>query len=190
MPRTKEQYEKIRLTRQMEIIRSGLELFALQGYEGTTIEQIAVKAEISKGLFYSYFKSKEHLLKEIFSGVAAEMLHQADIRHDGELSDDEMSVFVDRFFAQVKKNPAFWRFYTAVSLQPSVSLLLQEELLKLSEPLLQLFNGYFARKGYADPYAEMAVFGAMLSGAVIKYVTAPEYFPLDSVRDRILEMYK
>lgn len=190
MPRTKEQNEKIRQSRRAEIMRSGLELFAMKGYEGTTMEQIASEAGISKGLFYSYFQSKEDLLKEIFQGVAAEMLHQADLNTNGELTGDEMKIFIDRFFAQLKKNPAFWRFYTAVSLQPSVSVLLKDELLKLSQPMLQLFNGFFARRGYADPYAEMAVFGAMLSGAVMKYVTAPEYFPLDSVRERILEMYK
>jgi AcrR family transcriptional regulator len=52
--------KKNRLKQTVE--REALRLFAEQGYEATTVEQIAAAAEISTTTFYRYFSSKEHLV--------------------------------------------------------------------------------------------------------------------------------
>jgi len=44
-----------------KILLTAREVFTSQGYENTTIEQIAKKAEIGLGTAYNYFKSKEEL---------------------------------------------------------------------------------------------------------------------------------
>lgn len=44
-----------------KILIAAKEVFTSQGYENTTIEQIAEKAEIGLGTAYNYFKSKEEL---------------------------------------------------------------------------------------------------------------------------------
>src|SRR3974390_3063183 len=41
---------------------AALELFAAQGYEQTTVEQIAARAEVSEGTFFRYFRSKGEAL--------------------------------------------------------------------------------------------------------------------------------
>ena len=46
---------------QEALIRSGLELFAGQGFARTTVDQIAMAAGVAKGTFYNYFASKEDL---------------------------------------------------------------------------------------------------------------------------------
>ena len=55
-PRTEEQYKEIRQEKRQLIMNTALELFALHGYESTTINQIAKNANISKGLLYNYLK--------------------------------------------------------------------------------------------------------------------------------------
>jgi AcrR family transcriptional regulator len=47
------------------ILRASLELFAMKGYGSTTMEMIADRAGISRGLPYLYFESKEKILYTI-----------------------------------------------------------------------------------------------------------------------------
>jgi AcrR family transcriptional regulator len=49
----------------LKLIDAALSLFAAQGYEKTTIKEIAKEAGVSLGLLYNYFPSKQELLKQI-----------------------------------------------------------------------------------------------------------------------------
>src|SRR5215470_5069758 len=46
------------------IQRHALRLFREQGYEATTVTQIADAAEVSESTFFRYFPTKEHLVLE------------------------------------------------------------------------------------------------------------------------------
>ena len=52
--------KKIKLRRSVQ--REALRLFAEQGYEDTTVEQIADAADISTTTFYRYFPTKEDVV--------------------------------------------------------------------------------------------------------------------------------
>jgi AcrR family transcriptional regulator len=52
--------KKIKLRRSVQ--REALRLFAVQGYEDTTVEQIADAADISTSTFYRYFPTKEDVV--------------------------------------------------------------------------------------------------------------------------------
>lgn len=58
--------EKKAQTRQ-RISDSAIELFELQGYEQTTVQQIAERADVAKGTFFNYYNSKEDLMMELLS---------------------------------------------------------------------------------------------------------------------------
>jgi AcrR family transcriptional regulator len=47
-----------------QIMRAGLDLFRRRGYQETTVQEIARKADISLPTFYNYFPSKDALLRE------------------------------------------------------------------------------------------------------------------------------
>src|SRR5262245_32749667 len=61
--------------RREQILDSARQLFFEKGFEGTTIEEIAEKTELSKGAIYLYFPSKE----EIYISL---MLEGTAILHD------------------------------------------------------------------------------------------------------------
>lgn len=65
MPKSQEEFDKIKEARKQNIVLAGLKVFCEKGYDGATVDDIAKKAECSHGLFYHYFKSK----KEIFDAV-------------------------------------------------------------------------------------------------------------------------
>lgn len=62
---TKERREREKAERRRCIVRAAVALFRAQGYEKTTMPQIAVKAELAPGTLYLYFPSKEALYAEL-----------------------------------------------------------------------------------------------------------------------------
>jgi mycofactocin system transcriptional regulator len=57
--------------RELELV--ALELFAAQGFEDTTVEQIATAAGVSSRTFFRYFDSKASVLWHAFDGEVAEL---------------------------------------------------------------------------------------------------------------------
>lgn len=63
---TAERKERERLQRYNSILDAAEEIFFIKGFKRATVEQIAKKAQLSKGAIYLYFKSKEL----IYIGIA------------------------------------------------------------------------------------------------------------------------
>ena len=59
-----------RADRKQAIIEAARPLFALYGFNGTSVRAIAKAADVSGGLLYKYFGGKEQLYKEILGYTA------------------------------------------------------------------------------------------------------------------------
>jgi AcrR family transcriptional regulator len=57
--------ERRRLEIRERILEAALLLFETQGYEATTVMEIARRADIAYGTFFNHFPSKLHLLREL-----------------------------------------------------------------------------------------------------------------------------
>lgn len=57
--------------RRQELLDISLHLFVRRGYNGTTVRDIAQKANISVGLLFHYFPTKEVILEELIQLAAA-----------------------------------------------------------------------------------------------------------------------
>lgn len=55
--------------RPQEITTAALDSFASKGYARTTVEDVAKRAGVSKGLLYLYFKTKEELFRAVVRSV-------------------------------------------------------------------------------------------------------------------------
>jgi AcrR family transcriptional regulator len=64
--------------RKKEIIEVAEKLFASEGYSKTSVETIISKAEIAKGTFYYYFKSKKELLSAIVNQTLSSLAEYFD----------------------------------------------------------------------------------------------------------------
>lgn len=65
MPRSKEQFEAMRLATREKIQTAAVALFARKGLAGTSVQEIADAAGISIGLLYRHYKTKEELFDEM-----------------------------------------------------------------------------------------------------------------------------
>lgn len=61
----KERKEKERMMRRNEIINAAEEVFFIKGFDHTTMDEIAMKAEFTKKTIYQYFIGKEEIYFEI-----------------------------------------------------------------------------------------------------------------------------
>jgi AcrR family transcriptional regulator len=73
MPRTEEANQRIREEQRTRILEAALTVFARRGMEAT-IADVAAAADVSYGLVYRYFASKEALLVELVEQVLSESL--------------------------------------------------------------------------------------------------------------------
>lgn len=71
---------KMSATKQ-HIIDAALELFSVQGFEATSVGQIADAVGIRKSSLYSHFKSKDEILDTLVENLSAEYESNAPIAH-------------------------------------------------------------------------------------------------------------
>ncbi|GJQ64461.1 MAG: hypothetical protein SCALA702_35140 [Melioribacteraceae bacterium] len=64
--------ERERLFKRLEIINSAVLLFAEKGYENSTLDEIAEKAEFGKGTIYKYFDNKEEIYSAIIENILSD----------------------------------------------------------------------------------------------------------------------
>jgi AcrR family transcriptional regulator len=147
MPRTKEQYEQIRDKKRTLIKETALELFAENGYDATSISEIAKKAEISKGLMYNYFSSKEELLQIICNDLSEEFIRMIDPNNDGDVTDEEAENFIDQTFEMLKKRREEMKLYFQLFFQPQVlDILMIKYNAEQAQKRQNLIFSYFVNK--------------------------------------------
>jgi AcrR family transcriptional regulator len=172
MPRTKEQYEKIRSEKREIIKQTALKLFAEKGYASTSISDIAQTAGISKGLMYNYFKSKEEVLKTIWDEFIDEFVAMIDPNHDGEITPEEMENFIDKIFEIFVNRREEMKLYFQFTFQQAVVNFLEHGYFqKIQERRHFIFNCFAEKLPVADKqnaYFSILVFFKGLS-MVITY---------------------
>jgi TetR/AcrR family transcriptional regulator len=73
LAKNKEQNEKIKDERRERILSVALRLFATNGLAGTKVADIAAAAEMSHGLLYHYYRSKEEIFVELIRSAFEKM---------------------------------------------------------------------------------------------------------------------
>lgn len=69
--------------RRQQLLELGLELFANHTYDGLSIDDIAKRAGISKGLLYHYFPSKRAFYVAAVTAAADQLVEETDIDAHG-----------------------------------------------------------------------------------------------------------
>ena len=72
------------INRREKIMEAAASSFALFGYKGTTMDQVAKIASVGKGTIYYFYKNKEELFNEIVHDLIAEVKNVANKALDHE----------------------------------------------------------------------------------------------------------
>ncbi len=78
-----------------KILSTAETLFARQGYDATSMDQIAAKARVNKALIYYYFESKEGLKKALYKHVQQDLIDFMD-RFQAEIPPEQLRKISDQ----------------------------------------------------------------------------------------------
>lgn len=96
------------------IMEKSLELFAKQGFEATTVQQITNYCQISKGAFYLYFTSKDELIYELIDQFMQKFISDIDQLVINELEKDNLLfVLYSTIFESFQKHSDFAKILLA-----------------------------------------------------------------------------
>lgn len=165
--------------RRQLIISKALELFAKKGYSDTKIGDIAKAADMSMGLMFHYFESKEQLYEELVKmGVEGTKTPQ---RMDFENPLNFFETFLNALFTYAKEQP--WVFYMFVlmsqarrseGIPPHIrEIAMQIDQVEQSAEIIRAGQqyGYFKE---GDPYALSFTFWSSVQGIMEQLAASPQ----------------
>jgi AcrR family transcriptional regulator len=98
--------------RRRQILAIALQEITVKGYQNTTIQEIAKKAEVSKGVIYYHFNGKEDLLNSIWSALVDELFEYRRSRVDMHPSPrQKLRAYFEANFDFLEKN---WNKFAAL----------------------------------------------------------------------------
>ncbi len=104
--------ERDRRLRRSDIFVAAEHVFALKGYRGATIRDIAKKAQYAIGTVYLYFRDKDELYMSLFADKLQDMLSVVEKKIlSAEDARSKFELFVREFLAYFEENQNFFRMY-------------------------------------------------------------------------------
>ena len=171
------------MTKKELILKKSLELFSTKGFKATSTKSIADLAEVSEGLIFKHFKSKNGLLSELLKiGASKSTPEIQKIKN----SEDPKSVisFCIRLFLNIKKEDyPYWRLYYANGFEENSQTIGLEPILK--KTVMEAFK----KLGHVKVELEAELLLNSLDGLMIKMLTMNNYNPEAQV-NLILKKYR
>lgn len=159
---------KARRTR-ATILSAAAELFAAQGYQRTTVADVAAAAGVSLGTVYQYFLDRRDLVAALVQVATTRMLDRADTAWHAEEGVDGLHRVLHNFvssYAEVGAMARVWEEVTHVD----------DDLAELRRELGRVFTGQVEReirraaaRGAVRDDVDAAIAARALSGMVDRY---------------------
>lgn len=188
VPGKRKDYIEIHEASRKKILRAAFELFGKKGYSATSVESIAKKAKVSKGLIYHYFKSKQDILKGIFTFIMeeGEMMMDWSERLP---SQEFIQKMIDHSFDYMVNKTKFNRLLIAISVQPEVVKGLKKEIDKAKDVWMNKLIGILRELNFEHPEEEAYLLGAVLDGVGLGYLAMGPDYPIEKIRKRVKKRY-
>ena len=188
-PKSKDQFEEAREKSKENILNSALKLFSKRGFYNTSIRQIATQANISNGLMYNYFKSKEDLLVEIVNKSFT--LMNSVIINDKELNANEkIEQTINKTFDLIQNKKKLLRMMLQIGLQAEKFEFVNKMIAKKYDEEIEILADSFQKIGIVNNKIEASIFLATLDGIMLQYMIMKNEIPFNEMRNAMIEKYK
>ena len=188
--KAKKRFKEMRKRSEEKILNTALELFATNGYKNTSISEIARKAEISKGLMYNYFESKQALLRAIVTKAITEghdLIQHAMEDYASPIL--ELEHLVLDTFEHVKNNFQFWKLLTSLSHQQDIMTSVQDLIEAEKNWSIQKGVELFTKLKAPNPKQSAFLLGAAMDGIMLHYIHMGDDYPIDAMAKSLIETF-
>ena len=187
-PRTEQQLEEIRKNKKQIIREAALHCFSEGGLHKTSISQIAKKANVSKGLIYNYYESKEAMVHDIVEDIFSRVFSRMDFMDKHKFEDEDMARFIGVSLDIVAEDPVSYRIYFKLLTEPDILAVFMEDTMKRMAPMIQLFHNYYVEKGYEDPLTMMKFYSAAIDGVQMHILLSGDFIDLEPMKKLMTEI--
>ncbi len=187
-PRTTPKNEEIRKESMQNIMNAAFSLIARQGYDSTSIAQIAAEAGVSKGLMYNYFESKEDLLEKLVASTMAE----SDLTAESLISEDPAETLrnlFEWFFKELRERPEYWRLITELTFRIDKFTFVHEMATEKVKAYTEFVGSLLQELNFPKSGSEAKLIGALLDGIAIQYLVVRQDYPLEEIEKHLIEKY-
>ncbi|EMT53057.1 MULTISPECIES: TetR/AcrR family transcriptional regulator [Brevibacillus] len=189
MPRSREENERIRQQTKNSISTAAMEVFLERGYHASSVEDIAKRAGISKGLLYNYYQGKEGLLAEIVRIRTDEIANVIETASALPSPKDQLAHIVEGALSHIVQNPKAYRFLLHLQTQPEEDAVLSKYSQMLNQEMARQFEtqcAIFERMEVANPALRSLYFSSALHGVMLLMTVYPGY-PVEEVKKQIIK---
>jgi AcrR family transcriptional regulator len=133
------------------VLEAASQVFAEEGFQASTIEQICARAGYTRGAFYSNFRSKEDLFMALFE-INAQSLVERVQSVVGSAPFAEVPALLTAYFAEPTEEDRRWfvlstEFTLHAIRNPEAAKLLADQDKALRDTLAPILGGIFERAG-------------------------------------------
>ncbi|UZR93854.1 TetR/AcrR family transcriptional regulator [Chondrinema litorale] len=187
-PKTPNQFQEIREKSREHLLAVSMRLFALNGYQATSISQIAKEAGVAKGALYHYFDSKETLLEEV---IKLGLTNIQELFNDEELKSgdakEQLRKLMQKTFKSMETDKEFWSLYASLITQMRGSEKLKEIFRPLVISTFDMLTNLLESNGVPDARMRALSIGGMIDGVALHYMYVMEEYPFEEVTDYIID---
>ena len=187
-PRSQLQNEQIRSESTRKILHAAFNLMALNGYESTSIAQIAKEAGISKGLMYNYFDSKEELLKALVNHAFSEGEKVMAKITDDDPKETLRNIF-RWFFDELRFRMPQWRLITELTFKIEKLAFVKDIAKSKLFEFIKFISSLLEQMNFENPKQEAQVIAGLLDGIGFQCLVMGEDYHIDEMEVFLIDKY-
>lgn len=182
-------FSDVQPKKKAQILASSLCLFANNGYHGTSIMNIAKRANVSKSLIYSHFSSKDDLVIQIMKTVFEKFSKEYDFSTKFTYQ-ELVSYWAEKSFELIDKYPELFKMYISLTIQKEIYKIVEPYFMELANPMLKDIQIALNIEDDKKAINELMYIGSVIDGLCFNYLYNKDLFPMEYSLKRLKEMFK
>jgi len=166
--------------KQLQIMEAAEELFAENGFNGTSVRDIAEKANVNLAMISYYFGSKDKLLEAIFElrGETTKLLLENIVSKPGLSSLDKTNLLIDHYLHKISSQQCFHRLMVREQSNKNTGAI-TEMILKLKKQNLEVVKRLITegqKKGEFRKNIDVQLLMVTMLGTANHMITSQNYY--------------